>query len=408
MGELTAVQLAAAAGVDPAYLARLVELGVVVPGDGEAFRPSDVRRIRIVQSLERTGLAVAAIGKSIARGDVSLDFVDQPSYDRFAALTATTFRDLSDETEVPIDVLLTIREAMGFARPEPDDRVREGELEVVPMLRLQLAQGVRPTVSERALRVYGDSLRRLAETEADWWGSDILGPLFRSGKSIGDVAEAIESFSDQASDVSDRAVLALLHGHQSRAWMRNILDGVETILVRTGLHAPIDRPPAIAFLDLTGYTRLTDEQGDDAAAGLARELASLVQRLSVRHGGRPVKWLGDGVMFHFRDPADGVRASLEMVDAATAAGLPPAHVGLHAGPVLFQEGDYFGRTVNVASRIADYARPGEVLVSRAVVDAAGDADGVHFTEIGPVQLKGVAGQVVVYRSERAAVSGRVS
>ena len=63
-------------------------------------------------------------------------------------------------------------------------------------------------------------------------------------------------------------------------------------------------------------------------------------------------------------------AALEMVDGVAAAGLPPAHVGLHAGPVLFQEGDYFGQTVNVASRIADYARPGEVLVTREVVDAA--------------------------------------
>ena len=52
------------------------------------------------------------------------------------------------------------------------------------------------------------------------------------------------------------------------------------------------------------------------------------------------------------------------------AGLPPAHVGLHAGPVIFQEGDYYGQTVNVASRIADYARPGEVIVSQEVVDAS--------------------------------------
>jgi adenylate cyclase len=78
-----------------------------------------------------------------------------------------------------------------------------------------------------------------------------------------------------------------------------------------------------------------------------------------------------------------------MVDGVTDAGLPPAHVGVHAGPVLFQEGDYFGTTVNVTSRIADYARPGEVLVSQAVVDAAGDAK-ASFTEVGPVELKGVA------------------
>jgi adenylate cyclase len=83
-----------------------------------------------------------------------------------------------------------------------------------------------------------------------------------------------------------------------------------------------------------------------------------------------------------------VLAALDMVQGIASAGLPPAHVGLHAGPVLFQEGDYFGRTVNAASRIADYARPGEVLVSQEVVDAA-ETTPATFVEIGPVELKGL-------------------
>src|SRR5206468_7252037 len=136
----------------------------------------------------------------------------------------------------------------------------------------------------------------------------------------------------------------------------------------------LERPPAMCFLDITGYTRITQERGDAAAADVAERLGRLVQRTSVQHGGRPVKWLGDGVMLYFRDPGPGVVAALDMVDGVTDAGLPPAHVGLHAGPVLFQEGDYFGQTVNLASRIADYARPGEVLVTQQVVDAS-TADG---------------------------------
>ncbi len=95
-----------------------------------------------------------------------------------------------------------------------------------------------------------------------------------------------------------------------------------------------------------------------------------MQRASVKHGGRPVKWLGDGVMFYFPDPGPGVVAALEMATGVDEAGLPAAHVGLHAGPVIFQDGDYYGQTVNLASRIADYARPGEVLVSQAVVEAS--------------------------------------
>jgi adenylate cyclase len=77
-----------------------------------------------------------------------------------------------------------------------------------------------------------------------------------------------------------------------------------------------------------------------------------------------------------------VLAALEMVEGLAASSLPPAHVGLQAGPALFQKGDYFGRTVNIASRIADYARPGEVVVSQEVVDVAGSTP-VSFVEIGP-------------------------
>ena len=106
-------------------------------------------------------------------------------------------------------------------------------------------------------------------------------------------------------------------------------------------------------------------------------------------------------MFHFREPGPGVLAALEMVEEAAKADLPPAHVGLHAGPVLYQEGDYYGRTVNAASRIADYARQGEVLVSQEVVDASAGA-GVTFDDIGNVELKGLAGAMRLHVARRAA------
>ena len=97
-------------------------------------------------------------------------------------------------------------------------------------------------------------------------------------------------------------------------------------------------------------------------------------------------------------------AALEMVAGVAEAGLPPAHVGLHAGPVIFQEGDYYGQTVNVASRIAEYARPGEVLVSQEVVDAASPSD-VAFREIGPVELKGVGGAMRLHAAFRSGECG---
>jgi adenylate cyclase len=148
-----------------------------------------------------------------------------------------------------------------------------------------------------------------------------------------------------------------------------------------------------------GPARLTYERSDEAAADLAERLGTLVTRSTLESGGRPVKWRGDGVMVYFRDPGSGVVAALHLVDGVASAGLPPAHVGLHAGPVLVQQGDYYGRTVNLASRIAEYARPGEVLVTQEVVDASAGVD-VTFTEIGPVELKGISG-VRLHAAHRA-------
>jgi adenylate cyclase len=260
--------------------------------------------------------------------------------------------------------------------------------------------GFRPEAIERLLRAWGDSLRRMADVEADVWMSDVLQPLFASGISFSEVGPRTRDFSNALQPLAERQIVALYHGQQSNAWLRNFFEGFEAGLSAAGLYNPVDKPPAICFLDLSGYTRLTEERGDAAAAELAGTLSRLVNRTSGQHGGKPIKWLGDGVMFHFREPGPGVLAALEMVEGAAEADLPPAHVGLHAGPVLFQDGDYFGRTVNLASRIADYARRGEVLVTDAVVEAA-RVPGVAFESIGPVELKGLTEAIPLSVARRA-------
>ena len=155
-------------------------------------------------------------------------------------------------------------------------------------------------------------------------------------------------------------------------------------------------PPAIAFLDLTGYTTLTEERRDRAAADLAARLVELVSTVAHQYGGHPVKLLGDGVMFYFPDPAQAVLAGLELVERIPDQGLPRARMGVNSGPVVFQDGDYFGTTVNVAARITDYARPGEVLVSDSVATATTGPHGVRYQPIGPIALKGVMTPVTLH------------
>jgi adenylate cyclase len=324
-----------------------------------------------------------------------MDFFDAAGYERFAGLAEETFQQVSDRTGIPLELLTVIREAIGMAQPSPDEKLREDEMVIVPFLEIQVSEGFRPAAIERLLRVQGDSTRRIAEQEAAWWTSEVIERAAAAGKGAEAMGDA--ELTNRIAPLSEQTVVALYHAHQSRTWTSNIVEGFEILMEKAGIHSRLERLPAICFLDITGYTRLTQERGDDAAADLATTVARLVQRSSVQHGGKPIKWLGDGVMFYFPEPGPGVRAALAMVDGLAAAGLPPAHVGLHAGPVLYQEGDYYGQTVNLSARIADYARPGEVLVTQAVADASHE-EGVGFADIGSVELKGVSGGVHLLRA----------
>jgi adenylate cyclase len=396
----TRQQVTQRAGVDPDYVDRLVELGILTPAAGDGFSPGDVLRARWVQSLERAGVPLEGMATAIRDGALSFSFMDVSAFDRFAGLSGTTFQQLSAQTGIPLELLVVVREAVGFAAPRPQDTVREDELLVVSAIQTQLSEGVRPAVIEGWLRVCGDSLRRIAETETAWWHSEVM-MLLASGMTEAEMLQAQADLGSQVAPLTEQALLAIYHGQQEHAWTQGFVGLVEGALDRAGLYRRLDRPPAVCFLDLTGYTRLTQERGDQAAAEVATRLATLVRRSAQEHGGTPVKWLGDGVMFYFREPAAAVLASLEMVEAVGRQGLPPAHVGIHAGPVVFQDGDYFGRTVNLAARIGDYARPGEVLVSQEVVDAA-DGGPVAFTEVGPVELKGVPGTLRLHIAHRSA------
>ena len=366
----------------------------------DEFSSGDVRRARWIHNFERAGVPLEDMAEAVRNGTLSFSFLDESAFDRFAGLSNTTFGQLSAASGISLELLAVVREAFGHPEPRPEDYVREDELAVISAVELQLSSGFRPVVIQRWLRVYEESLRRIAETETDWYGTEVVSPLLEGGMVEAEMLEAQGEIGSKMAPLVEQALVAIYHGQQERVWTRSAVERTEDALERAGLYSRLHGPPAVSFLDLTGYTRLTEEQGDEAAADLAAELRALVRRSSLEHGGESVKWLGDGVMFYFSDPTNSVLAAFDMVEGAIVQDLPPARVGIHAGPVVFQEGDYFGRTVNVAARIADYARPGEVLVSQEVVDAASDAQ-LRFDKVGPVDLKGVAGAVSLHTAHRA-------
>jgi adenylate cyclase len=402
MNGLSASELADLAGVTKAEVQRLVELGVLVARDDAGpFLETDVPKVRLASACEQAGLPMEGIAAAIRAGRLSFAFLEAAPFRRWALRSTRTYRQVSQETGVPLELLQGALESMGFARVGPDEPMREDELEVVPFVQVGHATGVFDLAwLARLGRAHVDGLRLINTAWGQVYQARFEGPVLESG---GDQQRAMEQAARLSVDflpLGDPMLLAIYHRQQELTWTEGLVERIENELDAAGVLGRPARVPAMSFLDLTGYTRLTEEQGDQVAAELAEALAVLVNRSAREHGGVPVKWLGDGVMVHFRDPAGAVLAALRLVAQLPEAGLPPAHVGVAAGPVVVQGGDYFGRTVNLAARIAARAGAGQVLVSQRVAESA-LAEGVSFVELEELRLEGFARPVRLLEAYRA-------
>ena len=192
----------------------------------------------------------------------------------------------------------------------------------------------------------------------------------------------------------------LFRRHSEEFLAEHQFDHVETALQEAGVRPKAPRgAEACVFADLSGYTRLTEEAGDETAARVSLTLARLVNEIASRHRGEVVKMLGDGVHFHFDDPHHAVMASLEIVDSVGPEGLPPAHIGVNAGPMIYDEGDYFGRTVNIAARIASEAGPQQVFVGEDVLPHI-EPSGFRLFKVGRFDLKGISDPLTLFQAVR--------
>ncbi|HEY6566093.1 MAG TPA: adenylate/guanylate cyclase domain-containing protein [Actinomycetota bacterium] len=385
---ITREALAHRAGVAVGDVDRLIDAGLIIPDDADTFAGGDVWRTRFLLGLEQGGVALEAVSDVVRGGDLSFEFFDAEYWDRFGGLSDATFADVSRDTDISHALLAAVRESNGYASPSPQDRVRVDEFDAIELLKVTIASGVPPAAIEQQLRVWGENLGRIADSDASFWHEQVEVPLLESGMSQSEMLAATGALSGSVSPLLDPALLSTYHARSEHTWMAGVVEAVEATLEQAGLHQSGKHPPAMCFLDVSGYTRLTEEQGDAAAADVSTRLGELVRRGSHDRAGRPVKWLGDGVMVHFKEPAKAVGFALEMRDDVPTSGLPPVHVGIAAGPLIYQSGDYFGRTVNLASRIASYATANQVLVDDQTTQATTDGD-VTFDEIGPVELKGV-------------------
>jgi adenylate cyclase len=393
---LTEVDLAERGGATVERVRELVELGIVEPTDG-GFTRRDVMVVRVVDRLDAQGIETAAVAEGLRAGELRLGYLE--SAGRRHPRSDTTFEELAGELGLEVEMLERTYVAFGLPTPARDELVRAEDRQVLELLPVLVSTGVPPGELLRMARVWGDGARRVAQYQTHYLHHTIEEQFRRRGMRDNEAFEAAIAEVGLRAGRSGEDMLAWLFRRHAEAFMtEHQFEHVEVALEHAGVRTrPEPGVGAIVFADLTGYTRLTEEAGDEVAARVSLELAEFVQEVGVRHRGEVVKMLGDGVCFHFRDPSDAVRASLEIVDGVEAHGLPPAHVGVNAGPVIYDEGDYFGRTVNIAARIASEAGPRQVLVGETVVTTC-EGDGLRFEAHGTARLKGIAEPVALFRA----------
>jgi class 3 adenylate cyclase/DNA-binding transcriptional MerR regulator len=386
--------LAETADVEMAFVLRAADAGALSGGRHGPFSSEDAGRLRFLQAWDSAGLPVENVGELLQRDEISFSFLGVPWLQPQVRLEQT-YEQLAEDRAMEVEVLLDIHEALGFRRPQATDHVRQDDLVISEWVQTFLASGARQEALLRLLHVYSGALRRIAQAEAEVFESEIEERLRAAGSTERDLIQTGGQVGVRMAEMFEQTLLGIYRRHRQHVWLDHSIGHIEIILESKGLYERLDSPPCVCFIDLAGYTRLTEEEGDRAAADIADRLASLVERISGAFKGRPVRWLGDGGMFIFPEPGAAVRASLEATEQASAIGLPPTHTGIHCGPVVFQDGDIYGRTVNVAARLSAAAAAGEVLISGSAASQL--PEGIALDDLGMIELKGLADPLQTYR-----------
>jgi adenylate cyclase len=400
---LTEEEVARRAATTRERVRELVELGIIGQGadSDQPFRSGDALRVQLVDELEAFGIPATRLAAALSEGALTLSYLDRLPDP--PPRSGRTFSELCDELRIDFSLLDRIYAGFGLRRPQPDERVREDDVQIISGLTILFEAGLGEGEVLRAARVWGEAPRRVAQHQVRSFHELIEEPFRQQGLSEDQALDAaLTQIGVRLIPYCEQLVGWLYRRHFETYAIEHRVGHVETALDTAGLHRkPAAHPEACVFADLSGYTRLTDELGDEAAEGMALQLAELVQEVANSHRGVVVKMLGDGVHFHFPESGCAVLGSLELVEKAEPQGLPPAHVGVNAGPMTYIDGDYYGLTVILAARIASEAGPGQVFVGEAAT-VDGNPEGVRFEEVGPLPLKGVAHPVTVYRALRDA------
>jgi len=343
--------------------------------------PEREAREALLERLDAEGVSLQEMLDAVREDRLALLLVERRLGGRYTAA------QISEKSGVPLDTLIRLRRLVGL--PEPDaDEAAFGEEDVAQAksTKLFLDAGISLEDLSDLARVLGESMSRLAASVSGVFGETFLQP----GDTERDVAERFAALAEQLQPAFAPVLVATFNAHLRESVHRGMISQAEREAGRLGTTQEM----AVCFADLVGFTRLGHrveghELGTVAGrlAGLAGDLADGPVRL--------VKTIGDAVMFVSPQPTALVESALRLVDAAEEAELPSLRAGVACGPTVQRAGDFFGHSVNLASRVTGMARPGSVLCTEEVRDAA--PDDFAWSYAGRFKLKGIAHTIALHR-----------
>jgi adenylate cyclase len=376
--ELTLTDVARTLSVSPPTLRRWVAEGIVPLRDGE-WTPAALAQARIVARMRQRGHSLEQLRAAAKEGRLAYGYLE----DLFPAAEATE-HDLeaaARETGLEPELIRRIWTSAGFSAASLD-HLSEDDLALLRRFASVLDAGLPLVAFLQLVRVYGLALAQIADAEVKLFHLFVHEPMIRDGVAVLDIAEEL---ADLASGLLPLAGPIMDSVHQ-RLLQHSLEQDVVGHLEMVSDDAALGRVRvAIAFADLAGYTRLTEEVGEEEALEVVERFVELVSE-TLPDDARVIKTIGDEVMVVGTDAAALVDWAVGILALSTERPLP--RIGIHAGSALYRDGDYYGRAVNLAARVGARATGGEVLVTREVKDAAGR--NLSFQAIGEVKLKGFA------------------
>ena len=400
----SAQEVAAEAGAPEDRIAWLVSIGLLTPDEHGSFTFGAVFAVKMVSALLGAGLPEKTVERAADEGWLDFGHIDDYLPHEPGRRSDRSFAEFQSAAGPRATFLPAVYEVLGLPKPDPSAPIHVDEEEMLERFLEGWRLARDPDALLRAARLIAEGTRVATLGWAELLDEQIAAPArerMLRGETDQFPDEARIAFTILVRLVPEMFTWTSYRYLEQRS-VETIVDGFEQFLASRDL-APKPQPhapTAIVFVDLSGFTRLTEERGDETAVRAASSLQRRADATAARHGGRLVKLLGDGAMLRFPEPIVGVDAALELVETLNGEGALDAHAGIHAGPVIERDLDVFGRTVNLASRIADVAQAGEVLASEAVAGAA-DGPPFDFEPLEAKRLKGIPEPVPMFRVTRS-------